>query len=93
VRDYLARLRKDDPGGAFAVRSSALGEDSARASLAGLFETVLNVMTDEEIRQAIHAVRRSRRGARVQAYTQAMNSIAAQGLEQSRLEMAVVCSG
>ena len=61
--------------GAFAVRSSALSEDSAQASFAGEFETVLDVRTDEEIRQAIHTVRRSRHNARVQAYSQA------QGLE------------
>jgi hypothetical protein len=90
VRAYLARLRKNDPGGAFAVRSSAVGEDSARASFAGQFKTVLNVLTDEEIRQAIHAVRRSRHGARARAYGQAMNSIAAHGLEATEPEMAVV---
>jgi phosphohistidine swiveling domain-containing protein len=84
VRAYLARLSKGDPNGTFAVRSSALGEDSARASFAGQFETVLNVLTDEEVRQAIYAVRRSRRAARVQAYGRA------QGLGEIAPEMAVV---
>ena len=43
--------------------------------------------TDEEIRQAIHAVRRSRHNARVQAYSQAMSSIAAQGLAEAEQDM------
>jgi pyruvate,water dikinase len=47
VQTHLARLRKEDQGGAFAVRSSALSEDSALASFAGEFETVLDVRTDE----------------------------------------------
>jgi phosphohistidine swiveling domain-containing protein len=84
VQAHLARLRKRDQGGAFVVRSSAIGEDAAVASFAGEFETVLDVQTHEEIRQAIHVVRRSRRSARVRAYSQA------QGLEETELEMAVV---
>lgn len=56
---------------AFAVRSSAMSEDSAQASFAGEFESVLNVRTDEEIHQAIHAVYHSRQNERVQAYSQA----------------------
>ena len=84
VQTHLARLRKDDKGGAFVVRSSALSEDSALASFAGEFETVLDVRTDEEIRQAIHVVRRSRHNARVQAYSQA------QGLEETEHEIAIV---
>ena len=54
-----------------AVRSSAMAEDSVQASFAGEFETVLNVRTNQEIWQAIHAVYRSRRAERVQAYAQA----------------------
>jgi phosphohistidine swiveling domain-containing protein len=84
VQTHLARLRKRDQGGAFVVRSSALVEDSALASFAGEFETVLEVRTDGEVRQAIHAVRRSRHSARVRAYSQA------QGLEETELEMAIV---
>ncbi|MBN1890237.1 MAG: hypothetical protein JW850_19735 [Thermoflexales bacterium] len=90
VQAHLGRLRKDDKGGAFVVRSSALSEDSAQASFAGEFETVLDVRTDEEIRQAIHVVRCSRHNARVQAYSQAMNSIAAQGLDRAEHEIAIV---
>jgi rifampicin phosphotransferase len=84
VQTQLARVRKDHKGGAFAVRSSALCEDSALASFAGEFETVLDVRTDEEIRQAIHVVRRSRHNTRVQAYSQA------QGLEETEHEIAIV---
>ena len=68
---------------AFAVRSSALSEDSAQASFAGEFETVLDVRTDELVREAIHTVRRSRHSERVQAYSQA------KGMDD-RHDMAVV---
>jgi pyruvate,water dikinase len=70
-------MRVDDPGIAFAVRSSALSEDSAQASFAGEFETVLNVSTDEEIQGAIHKVHASRGNERVQAYSRArgMNTV------------------
>ncbi|MFQ5812322.1 MAG: PEP/pyruvate-binding domain-containing protein [Anaerolineae bacterium] len=71
VQAHLKRMRKADSGAAFAVRSSALSEDSAQASFAGEFETVLDVRTDDEIRDAIRTVRRSRRSERVQAYSEA----------------------
>ncbi|MBL8055564.1 MAG: hypothetical protein JNK29_02645, partial [Anaerolineales bacterium] len=81
---YLAALRQAAAGpAAFAVRSSALGEDSAAASFAGEFETVLDVSTNVEVRRAISAVRGSRHAARVQAYRQA------QGIAGGQ-EMAVV---
>jgi len=83
VQKYLAQGRRDRTAAAFAVRSSALGEDSAQASFAGEFETVLGVCTDEDVRAAIHTVRRSRRNVRATAYS------AAHGLEQIS-EMAVV---
>jgi pyruvate,water dikinase len=83
VQSHLARIRDKDREVTFAVRSSALSEDSAQASFAGEFETVLNVGSDAEIREAIHTVRRSRQSARVQAYSQA------QGLDTAH-DMAVV---
>ena len=46
VRTKLERLRATDEQVTFAVRSSALSEDSAIASFAGEFETVLDVHTD-----------------------------------------------
>ena len=70
VRCHLARLREAHGQIDFAVRSSALSEDSAEASFAGEFESVLNVHDDEEIRNAIHTVYRSRHGERVRAYSQ-----------------------
>lgn len=69
---------------AFAVRSSALSEDSAQASFAGEFDSILNVSSDEEIRSAIYAVRQSRHNERVLSYTQS------QGLEGATQDVAVV---
>ncbi len=69
VQNWLARRRHGEEETAFAVRSSALGE--------------LDVRRDEDVRLAIGSVRRSRRAARVQAYSQA------QGITPSH-EMAVV---
>ncbi len=75
VRTQLNRVRNGNGRGpnhaAFAVRSSALSEDSAQASFAGEFETVLDVHTDEAIHDAIHTVHHSRLSERVQAYTEA----------------------
>lgn len=83
TRAQLSRLRSGQPL-TFAVRSSALNEDSAQASFAGEFESVLGVKTDEEIRQAIRTVRQSRLHARVQAYSQA------QGMNAGGQEIAMV---
>ncbi|MFW9998068.1 MAG: PEP/pyruvate-binding domain-containing protein [Candidatus Odinarchaeota archaeon] len=67
----------------FAVRSSALAEDSSQASFAGEFETVLDVSTDQAILDAIIRVRKSRYSKRVKAYSQA------KGMDSSH-EIAVV---
>ena len=83
ARELLARLREGDDSASFAVRSSALVEDSPAASFAGEFETVLGVRADEEIRDALRAVRRSRKSERVLAYSKA------KGIESAN-EMAVV---
>lgn len=40
IKHYLKEIRKDNESVLFAVRSSALSEDSAQASFAGEFETV-----------------------------------------------------
>jgi rifampicin phosphotransferase len=71
VRGHLDRLRGTTGNPAFAVRSSAMSEDSAQASFAGEFETVLNVSSDDDIRRAIHTVVRSRQNERVRAYSEA----------------------
>ena len=83
ARELLARLRKSQDSASFAVRSSALVEDSPAASFAGEFETVLGVRADEEIRDAIRSVLRSRKSERVLAYSKA------KGVESAH-EMAVV---
>ena len=68
VRAQLKRLRATGSEVAFAVRSSAMSEDSAQASFAGEFESVLNVQSDAQILEAIDTVHRSRHNERVQAY-------------------------
>jgi len=71
VVENLERIRRSNGKTAFAVRSSALAEDSAYASFAGEFETVLDVHTDEAVRAAVHQVHQSRKAERVRAYIQA----------------------
>ena len=83
VQDQLDLLRAGDAGQAFAVRSSALSEDSEEASFAGEFESRLNLLNNEEVLDAIHQVYRSRHGERVQAYSRARQMTSEQ-------EMAVV---
>jgi len=83
IQVHLETIRKKHEGALFAVRSSALGEDSTQASFAGEFATVLNVKTDQEIKEAIYTVFRSRQAERVKVYS------SVQGLAQSE-QMAVV---
>jgi pyruvate,water dikinase len=65
VQAQLERLRRKSPGALFAFRSSA------QASFAGEFETILEIDSDDEVREMIDTVRRSRRSERVKAYSQA----------------------
>lgn len=71
TREFLGKLRTQQPDITFAVRSSALAEDSATASFGGQFETVLDVNTEPTIHAAIEQVRRSRHSERVQTYSEA----------------------
>ena len=58
----------DELGGAIAVRSSAVGEDSADSSFAGQHLTVLNVTSAVEAVDAIRRVRDSARSAGAREY-------------------------
>ena len=78
IRAALSAIRTHHEGALFAVRSSAVGEDSASASYAGAFETVLNRKTDQEIKDAIATVFRSGQSERVQVYR------SAQGIEYAQ---------
>lgn len=69
VDQQLTALRLLDPDMCFAVRSSALSEDSASASFAGEFESVLNMKTNDQIQRAVHQVYHSRNNERVKAYS------------------------
>lgn len=59
IQRCLLDLRQKTGECSFAVRSSALCEDSHSASYAGQFDTILHIRTDEEIFQAIHKVHAS----------------------------------
>ncbi len=75
LKTMLPTLRNGRTG--FAVRSSAIAEDSAHASFAGEFESVLDVRSDEAVRRAIKTVRQSRYHERVKAYSQVIGIDAA----------------
>ena len=92
VTHLLKRLRKANGDISFAVRSSALNEDSAQASFAGEFETLLNMKTDRDVLEAISQVRQSRLSERVRSYSQAQGmmgnqeiAVVVQRLVQSEL--------
>ena len=71
----------DDP---VAVRSSAAQEDAATTSFAGQFDTVLNVITPEQLVEAVHTCRLSTQSDRVRTYCQQ------HGIDVGEIEMAVV---
>jgi pyruvate,water dikinase len=49
LAESLAALRRETSAAFLAVRSSAVGEDSAEASFAGQFDTVLNVPANDAV--------------------------------------------
>ena len=59
VKTQLENMRRHDKNISFAVRSSAINEDSIDASFAGEFESVIDVSTNDEIRKAIKFVHNS----------------------------------
>ncbi|WP_068621007.1 PEP/pyruvate-binding domain-containing protein [Paenibacillus tuaregi] len=83
IATRVNKIRHSFNGAQFAVRSSGLSEDSEAASFAGEFDTVLNMKTDEEIREALYTVYRSKYAERVRVYS------SVQGMEQSH-EIAIV---
>jgi pyruvate,water dikinase len=74
-------------GGACAVRSSAIGEDSEAASFAGQHLTVLNVRDDAQIADAVVAVRQSAASESALAYrqSQGLDTTAAVGVVVQRM--------
>ena len=75
-------------GAPVAVRSSALGEDSADASFAGQFESVLGVAGGPAVRAAVERCLASAAAERVQAYRDGMRS--AQGVRMAVLVQRMV---
>ena len=57
--------------GKVAVRSSAVGEDGAEHSFAGMYETVLGVEGEHALLAAIETCRESAQSERISAYRQA----------------------
>jgi phosphohistidine swiveling domain-containing protein len=72
VRDGASALLRAGP---LAVRSSAVGEDSAERSFAGLFESVLDVRSADEALDAAGRCLASRSGERVRAYTDELPAV------------------
>lgn len=83
IQYYLDAIKEKSGKSLFAVRSSALSEDSRKASFAGEFETVLNVKTYGEIKNAIDIVFKSTQTERVKVYS------SIQGIDRSH-QIAVV---
>jgi pyruvate,water dikinase len=73
IENNLKLLSVKNKTGKYAIRSSAIEEDSEQASFAGEFETVLGVITKNEVLQAIEKVHKSRQSNRVKSYYQQIN--------------------
>ena len=68
LADHYRRLSRGGEDVSVAVRSSAIGEDSAGASFAGQYETVLDVRGEAALRDAIDRCLDSLRNDRATAY-------------------------
>jgi len=84
IQALLSEIRSRNQGVLFAVRSSGLSEDSAQASFAGEFESVLNAKTDNDILDAINTVYRSKDSDRVKVYS------SNKGMDQHSHSIAIV---
>lgn len=71
IQTAYTSLHTSQANFAVAVRSSATSEDSATASFAGGFESILNITSLETLQQAIHTVYQSRHSQRIDTYSQA----------------------
>ena len=70
AQKMILKFREEDPQISFAVRSSAISEDSDLTSFAGEFESFLNASEDMEIFSAINQVYESRLTERVKIYSE-----------------------
>jgi pyruvate,water dikinase len=84
VREEIVGAYREMGGGAVAVRSSATAEDMEGASMAGQYETYLDVCGEEELIRKVEECWASLDVPRVRAY------LAEHGIEQSQVGMAVV---
>ncbi|MEI6444444.1 MAG: glycerol-3-phosphate acyltransferase, partial [Nostocales cyanobacterium ELA583] len=71
---YLIDFLQPSPLSPLVVRSSAIGEDSQQASAAGQYETILNVISKAELRQAIAQVQASYNHPNAVEYRRRSNS-------------------
>ena len=79
-------------GGAVAVRSSLVGEDSKKASYAGQLDTVLDVSGDEEVLAAVRKCLASAFGSRLWAYIYQKDLSAADGMSMAVIVQSMVKS-
>jgi len=85
---YHALCKKNKNGGKVAVRSSAIGEDSAGASFAGQYETILDVQGIDALKKAIDHCLASVHSERASSY-RVQQATSDHSLEE-RVAMAIV---
>jgi phosphohistidine swiveling domain-containing protein len=67
--EFIAKVRELLDRGPVVIRSSAVGEDSVEKSFAGMFETVLGIVTEAEALAAANRCIESGKSERVKQYT------------------------